>query len=342
MMDIVIGIDIGGSMVRMGVIDMQSELLALRESPIEARRGPQEGLERIAGLIEELLHDENVEGTTKTISLRGIGIGCTGPVDLVQGVVNNPYTLPTWENVPLRTWLEERFGVPATLENDADMAALGEYWKGAGKGVRRLYAVTVGTGIGTALIVDGQIYRGLDGSHPEGGHHVIDPSGPPCYCGANGCWEILASGPAIARLARDTIEAFRDIEGKDNEGQRQGEAVGMRESPLLEMDDDHIDTRTVAELALNDDALAMKIMDKAAYYFSLGVVNIVMLFAPDLIVLSGGVMRNAELFMPTLMKTLQQNNEIVPADKVQIRQTELGSYAGLFGAAYKILQRLNL
>jgi glucokinase len=135
MMDIVIGIDIGGSMVRMGAIDMQSELLALRESPIEARRGPQEGLERIAGLIEELLHDENVEGTTKTISLRGIGIGCTGPVDLVQGVVNNPYTLPTWENVPLRTWLEERFGVPATLENDADMAALGEYWKGAGKGV---------------------------------------------------------------------------------------------------------------------------------------------------------------------------------------------------------------
>jgi glucokinase len=341
MMDIIIGIDIGGSWVRAGAIDTQGELLALREAPIEAHRGPRAGLEKIAGIIEEFLHDGCVNNAAQEINLVGIGIGCTGPVDPVQGIVNNPYTLPTWENVPLRTWIEQRFAVPVTLENDADVAALGEYWKGVGKGYKRLFAITVGTGIGTALIVDGRIYRGLDGCHPEGGHHVIDPSGPRCYCGANGCWESLASGPAIARLARKMIKVFRAIEGKDDEGQSQGEVVGIRESPLLEIDDDHIDTRTVAKLALTGDALAMKIMKKAAYYFSLGVVNIILLFTPDLIVLSGGVMESADLFMPTIMDTIQQHNVIVPADKVHIRQTELGVYAGLYGAAYTILQRLK-
>jgi glucokinase len=340
MTDIVIGIDIGGSWVRVGAIDARGELLALREAPIEARRGPQAGMEKIAGLIEEARLDERVGGAAQTTKILGIGVGCTGPVDPVQGVVDNPYTLPTWENVPLRTWLEERFEVPATLENDADVAALGEYWKGAGKGFRRVYAITVGTGIGAALIVDGQIYRGLDGSHPEGGHQVIDPSGPPCYCGANGCWESWASAPAIARMAKNTIAGLRNLDGSD-ENER-GEAAAFRQSPLLKMDDDEIDTRVVAELALSGDALAMKIMTRAAYYFSLGVVNIVMLFTPDLIVLSGGVMKSAELFMPTLLEAMQQYNAVVPASKVQIRQAKLGAYAGLYGAAYTILQRLDL
>jgi glucokinase len=341
-MDIVIGVDIGGSMVRLGAIDTQGELLALREAPIEARRGPQYGLERIASLIAELLQDESVKATEQTIHLRGIGIGCSGPVDPVQGVVKNPYTLPTWENVPLKAWLEERFSVPVTLENDADVAALGEYWKGAGKGVRRLFAVTVGTGIGTALIVDGQIYRGVNNCHPEGGHHLIDPGGPACYCGAHGCWESLAAGPAIARIARDSIETTLDLEEKDKSGQMQEEAASMRASPLLKMDLDKIDARLVAEMALHDDPLAMKIMKKAAYYFSLGMVNIVLLFTPDMIVLSGGVMSSAELFMPTLMEMMQQHNVVVPADQVQIREAKLGAYAGLYGAAYTILQGSKL
>lgn len=339
-MDTVIGIDLGGSLVRMGAFDTQGELLALREAPIEARRGPQFGLELMASLVEELLHDESVKGAAPTTNLRGIGIGCTGPLDPVRGVVNNPFTLPTWENVPLKPWLEERFGVPATLENDADVAALGEYWKGAGKGVGRLFAVTVGTGIGTSLIVDGQIYRGLDGCHPEGGHHVIDPGGPSCYCGARGCWESLAAGPAIARLARDTIEAFHESEGKN--GRRQAEALPTRGSPLLKIDFEQIDARLVAEMALKGDFLAMKIIKEAAYYFSLGVVNIVLLFTPDMIVLSGGVMSSAELFMPALMEMLQRRNVVVPAAKVRIREAKLGPHAGLYGAAYTILQGSKL
>jgi glucokinase len=263
-------------------------------------------------------------------------------VDPAQGIVNNPYTLPTWENVPLRTWLEERFSVPARLENDADMAALGEYWKGAGKGIKRLYAITVGTGIGTALIVDGQIYRGFDGCHPEGGHQVIDPSGPLCYCGAHGCWESLASGSAIALMAREAVKGIYNFNRHYNNGQTQGELRAMRESPLRNVDPDHIDAQLVAEMAQKGDSLAMKIMEKAAYNFSLGVVNVVLLFTPDLIVLSGGVMMSSDLFMPALHEAMQRHNVMVPADKVHIRQAQLGSYAGMYGAAYTILQRLEL
>ena len=340
MKDIVIGIDIGGSLVRAGAVEPGGELLALRESPIEAQRGPQAGMEKIARFIDELLQDERVAGAGESTNMLGIGVGCTGPLDPVQGIINNPYTLPTWENVPLRSWLEERFKVPALLENDADAAALGEYWKGAGKGFQRLYAITVGTGIGTALVIDGKIYRGLNGSHPEGGHQVIDPDGPACYCSANGCWESLASGPAIARLAKNTITGLRVFD--DDILSEYGNDVALRESELMSMDEDRIDARLVAHLAKNGDLLAMKIMEKVAHYFSLGVVNIVLLFTPDLIVLSGGVMKSAELFMPSLIEVVQRFDGIVPASEVQIRQAELGAYAGLYGAAYAILQRLNL
>lgn len=336
-MDIIIGVDIGGSQVRVGAINKQGELLALLESPIEAERGPQAGFERIASMIEKLLLSDQVKDVAEKIHLGGIGIGCTGPVDPVQGVVNNPYTLPTWENVPLRTWLQERFHVPVRLENDADVAALGEYWKGSGKGIKRLYAITVGTGIGTALIVDGQIYRGFDGCHPEGGHQVIDPSGPLCYCGAHGCWESLASGSAIARMTQEAVKTVYAEGEKYNDEHIPFEASTLLASSLRNVEVDHIDASLVAKMAREGDPLAVRVMQKAAYYFSLGVVNVMLLFTPDMIVLSGGVMRSAELLMPALQEAMQRHNSMVPADKVLIRQAQLGSYAGVYGAAYTVI-----
>ena len=341
MKDIFIGIDIGGTTVRVGAINPQGELLALRQAPIEAERGPQAGFEKISGLIVDVLQDEDVEKTAKLVNLRGIGIGCTGPVDPLRGVINNPYTLPTWENVPIRAWLEERFSVPVTLENDADAAALGEYWTGAGQGIKKLYAITVGTGIGAALIVDGHIYRGLDESHPEGGHQVIDPSGPSCYCGQHGCWESLASGTGIAQMGREMVLALRETSSGGALGEIQGAQSGFSGSPLLKMNIDQIDTRRIAELAHKGDQFALKIMRKAVDYFCLGLANIVLLFTPDMIVLSGGVMENAELYMPAVDETLRKLDGIVPASRVQIQQAQLGSYAGLYGAAYAILKKIS-
>jgi glucokinase len=267
-------------------------------------------------LIEQLIRE--TLDAVNAHSLLGIGVGCTGPLDTVRGLVNNPYTLAGWSGVPIVDRLSKTFNVPVRLENDADAAALGEYWQGAGRDAKRLYAVTVGTGVGAALIMDGKIYRGMDGSHPEGGHQLIDPNGPECYCGYRGCWESLISGTAISNAARgaEKNEHLIELAGGD---------------PYL------IDARSVAEAARAGDPTATAIMQKAARDFSLGIVNVISLFVPDVIVLSGGVMKSVDLFLPTLRQTLKTPNPMVPFDRVQILPAQLGYYAGLYGGAYMIL-----
>ena len=313
MKDIVVGIDLGGTIVRAGAFDTHGSLLAVRENPIEAARGPEFGLGKIQGLIEQVAAESEAK------SLMGIGIGSTGPVDPLKGTINNPFTLPTWENVPVIEWLQKNFAVPVILENDADAAALGEYWHGAGQSINRLYAVTVGTGVGTALIVDGEIYRGLDGAHPEGGHIVLDASGPLCYCKQRGCWESLCAGPAIGAQARE---------------------MDLTNSSLLEManfDREKIDARLVFAAARAGDAIALSLVDKVSQYFAQALLNIAMLFVPEMIVLSGGVMRSFDLFRPRLEKSMQAYNELVPVHRIKVVPAQLGYYAGMYGAAYTIL-----
>jgi len=308
---IAVGVDIGGTLVRVGAFDGEGQFLGQKEAGMVSI-GPDNGLSLIEQLIRETLDTVNAQ------SLLGIGIGCTGPLDTVRGLVNNPYTLAGWSNVPIVERLNGAFHVPVRLENDADAAALGEYWQGAGRGAHRLYAVTVGTGVGTALILEGEIYRGVDGSHPEGGHQLIDPKGPECYCGYRGCWESLISGTAISSMARNAEKNERLIE-------------------LAGGDPNLIDARSVAEAARAGDPTAAAIMQKAARDFSLGIVNVISLFVPDVIVLSGGVMKSVNLFLPTLRQALKTPNPMVPFDRVQILPAQLGYYAGLYGGAYMIL-----
>jgi len=323
MESIFIGVDLGGTFVRVGAFTLDGELLGTNQAPIHAGQGPEIGILRIRSLIDETFAQAKI--LNQEYSLTGIGIGCTGPVDPTNGVINNPYTLPTWEHVPIIEPLETQFGVPVTLENDADAAALGEYWKGAGQGVQRLYAVTVGTGIGAAFIYNGQIYRGVGGAHPEGGHMLIDPTGPACYCGISGCWEGLASGPAIARLAKERIVEFPG-------------------SKILEKPNDdieQIDARMVAQAADEGDELALAVMQKAAHDFSLGLANIVILFIPDMIVLSGGVMQSYKMFQPAVQQVLKNIECMAPVSQVQIVPAQLGYRAGIYGAAYTVIQKVK-
>ena len=310
---IIVGIDLGGTVVRAGAFDKQGKMLAVRETLIEAARGPEFGLRKIQGLIEQ------VSAESEAKSLIGIGIGSAGPVDPIKGIINNPFTLPTWENVQVIDWMQKAFDVPVTLENDADVAALGEYWRGAGQSTKRLYAVTVGTGIGTSLILSGEIYRGLDGSHPEGGHMVLDPSGPLCYCRMRGCWEILCAGSAIGLQARQ---------------------ADLKNSHLLVMangDRERIDARMVFDAARTGDRVANSIVEKVSQYFTQAILNIAILFIPDVIVLSGGLMRSVDLMMPRIEQTMQAYTEMVPAHRIKIVPAQLGYYAGLYGAAYTVL-----
>lgn len=325
-MDVLIGIDLGGTNVRVGALDLDGRVLARAETPIQAARGPREGLNRIQGLIDRVLAD------ALPANLLGIGIGASGPIDRERGAIQNPYTLPTWVDVDICTPLSEKYQVPVTLENDADAAALGEYWKGAGQGAERLALVTVGTGIGTAFVYHGELYRGMKGVHPEFGHHLIDPDGPVCYCGARGCWESLASGSAIGHFGRlATVRAM-------------GERIPPVPGGLLERSGHNPEIITgldVAAAAAAGDPLAIEVYRRAGQSLARGLVNLIHFWVPDVLLLGGGVMEDYHWFEPIIHDTVAAHGLMVPVDAVVIRKTGLGAQAGMIGAGYSIKQRLR-
>ena len=306
---ILIGVDLGGTNVRVGAITPDGNLLTFQNTLIKARQGPEKGVQKVSDLIDAVSSDVNQP-------ILGIGIGSTGPLDRERGCIQNPYSLPGWEDVNIISPLGKRFGVPVTLENDADAAALGESWAGAGRGLSRLAMITIGTGVGSGFVFNGKIYRGVSGYHPEGGHIIIDPAGPECYCGAQGCWESLISGPAIVQLAR--------------------EAENLKDSSLHDAcagQPDQIEAAMIFDAARSDDPLAIQIIEQTANYIALGFVSVIMLYLPDCIVLTGGVVRSFDLLEPHIQRTIARHNVIVPAHQVQIRLSELGQQAGMFGAA---------
>jgi glucokinase len=290
-------VDIGGTKIAVGLVDHKGHIHTQRQTPSAALATPQEGIRAISDMLHAMLDEAGAR-------LEGIGIGCTGPVYPLTGTVGWVEFLPSWEGADLITPLAAEFGVPAALENDADAAALGEWVWGAGQGSQTFLLVTVGTGIGTGLITGGQLYRGVDGAHPEIGHMVIDPGGPPCFCGAHGCWESLASGPSMARLAQAE------------------HPQGLY--------------RTGAELcsaALTGDELAQQAVDRTASYLGLGLANLVTLFTPEVIALGGGLMQALPQFRPGIDAVIDSMCRLVPKEKVRIVPARFGAQAGIVGAA---------
>jgi glucokinase len=283
-------IDIGGTKIAVGMVDQSGRLLARLEHPTAPELGPGYGLARVC----EMLRQTAAEAGDR---LQGIGIGCTGPVDPMTGTVEKNEFLPGWEGLRLTDEVSHSFGVPVAMENDADAAALGEFAWGAGRGAKRFIYVTVSTGIGGGIVLDGQLYRGMDGSHPEIGHHVIDPSGPQCFCGASGCWESLAGGPALA--------------------QRGG----------------HSNAREVCESARRGDEEALAAIEQEGLYLGLGVANLVTLFVPDVIALGGGVMQSRDLFWERIVSVIRSSCGLVPSEKTRLLPATLGLGVGLIGAA---------
>jgi glucokinase len=316
---IVAGIDIGGTKIAAAAISAAGRVLSRAAIPTEAERGFDDGLRRITALVQRVLAEAQVD----PVDPRAIGIGCAGPVDPIAGTIDNPYTLPTWDGVNIVEPLGAAFGVPVALENDADVAAMGEYWLGAGQGGRIVVMVTVGTGIGGGLIVDGHIYRGIDGAHPEIGHLALDPDGPPCYCGARGCWESIASGPAMVEAARAARLAMP----------RQGGAGLLTEDPgpgvraLVPLTGER-----VVALAREGDPIARSAVDRAAQMTARAVFSLINLYVPDVVVLGGGVMEAYDLFEPAI-RVLIERDTMAPVDRIAIRKAALGGDAGLLGAA---------
>jgi glucokinase len=294
-------VDIGGTKIAVGIVDGAGEVLACLQCPTNAALGYSQALENITQMLRTTTQMANVP-------ISGIGIGSTGPVYPLTGEIGDVNFFPQWKGKNPVKDLAERFNVKVAMENDADAAALAEAGWGAGQHKNRLVYVTVGTGIGTGLIFDGQLYRGVDQSHPEIGHHIIDPSGPPCLCGFRGCWESLAAGPALVAWLDSEAPAGYAYRGQ-------------------------LSAKRICELAVEGDELARRAVERETYYLGLGLANLVTLFAPDAIVLGGSVMKSANLFLAGIRKIIRESCRFVPFERTELALASLGEDANLIGAA---------
>jgi glucokinase len=293
-------VDIGGTKIAVGVVDDGGRVLARAETPTDAH----DYANGLAAILRMLGETALAAGT----SVSGIGIGATGPVDPIGGVFGDVDFLPGWRGKNLVRDLEQNFSVRVAMENDGDAAALAEAGWGAGRNRTRLIYVTVGTGIGGGIILDGKLYRGVDGAHPEVGHHVVDPSGPECSCGFRGCWESLAAGPAMV-------------------------AWMEKHAPPGYLHRQSITAKRICELAQQGDELAQQAVEHEGYYLGLGLANLISLFTPDAIVLSGSVMKSAPLFMDRIREVVRSGCRFVPAEKTELKLASLGDDTNLIGAA---------
>jgi len=293
-------VDIGGTKIAVGIVANNGKVLSQAQAPTDPERYS-EGIELIARMLREAARRAGAE-------LTGIGIGSTGPVDPLRGVFGDVDFLPGWRGKSPVNDLAGIFNVCVALENDGDAAALAEASWGAGRNRTRLIYVTVGTGIGVGIVLDGKLYRGVDGAHPEVGHHVIDPAGPPCSCGFRGCWESLAAGPAmVAWITEHAPSGYPYRAG--------------------------ITAKRICELAQQGDPIAAQAVEHEAYYLGLGLANLINLFTPDAIVLSGSVMKSAPLFLDRIRAVIRGGCRFVPADKTELMLASLGEDTNLIGAA---------
>jgi glucokinase len=218
----------------------------------------------------------------------------------------------------------ERFKKPAYLMGDCDVAALGEYWRGAGQSSQHMLYLTVGTGIGGAIIESGKLHRGIKLLSSEPGHHVIDMNGPECYCGARGCLEALAAGPAIARRGREAVQNAPD-------------SMLLR---LANGDSNQITSKLISQAADMGDAVAIRLVRETGTYLGIGLANLINILTPEVVVWGGGVMQSWSQLAPPMMEVLSSRNTMVPFEQVKILPASLGLNAGVTGAARAILDHM--
>jgi glucokinase len=304
----VLAIDIGGTKLAAGVVDADGRMLARGEVPTLATEGLEPVLGRIVGLGRELLARPEVARAR----VQRIGVGCAGPVDLKAGLVFQPPNLPGWTRVPLTDHLQRALGLPTVLENDANAAALGEFRYGAGKGARSIVYMTVSTGIGGGIILDGKVWHGVKDAAGEIGHITVCPDGPLCGCGNRGCLEAMSSGPSIARRAREIVASGR---------QTRLSAI----SKLAAAD--------VVRLAQEGDAAAAEVWADAVKYLGIGVAAVITFLAPERVIIGGGVTKAGDsLFLP-LRERVRQHVKLIPVDSVPVLPAALGPDVGILGAA---------
>lgn len=311
---LLIGVDLGGTNIRIGVVTPEGEILKKIQYPTDMSAGGRAMMEGLASKLEDFAR-ETVQSDFSKIR---IGIGVAGPIDMRRGVPIAPPNLPDLHGFPLRTFLQERISLPVAIENDANAFTLGEGWKGAARGCLHYCGITLGTGVGGGIVVAGKILHGADGMGGEVGHMVLNPEGPLCGCGGRGCLEVYASGNGIRRMA---LEAVEKSGGKGLLPQSKG---GFQK----------LTSEEVFEAAQKRDETALKVFDEMGRYLGLGLVNLVNLFNPEKIVVGGKVSGAWDYFIRSARQAVWQRAMRGQREKVEIVRAECGDDAGILGAAY--------
>lgn len=311
-----IGIDVGGTNVKIALVDENGKIIYSNSVPTYAKMGYEYTVNNIKQAIKDLMKETNTDSKT----IEGIGFDFPGQVDYKTGVVKLAPNIPGWVNVPIAQMIEDEFHIPTRIDNDVRCAALGEMKFGAGQGCENFVCITVGTGIGSGLVVNGKLVRGASNAAGEIGHIKLEmKDGPICGCGDTGCLEAFASGPSIVAMAQDYIKGgkstkFRELAGVDNE----------------------ITPYIVAKAAEEGDPVAKRIFEIVGEYIGIGLTSVINLLNPEKVIIGGGVAEAGDLLLNPIRKTIKERAMVVAGNAVEIVPAQLGNSAGVIGASMLI------
>lgn len=309
----VLSVDLGGTHLRAALIDQRGKILAHIKTVTPQDDSPD-------CVVSALLQAEKECRRENEAKVIAAAVMVPGTVDKANAVVVQAPNLPCLTRFPLKRAMEEKFGYPVVLENDANAAAMGEMWIGAARGCRNVICITLGTGVGGGAIFDGKLWRGADGSAGEIGHCAVDPfGGLQCKCGNEGCLEMFASATAIVRMAHEHLDEF----------------------PTSSLKGQNISAQLVYEAGLEGDELAITVFEKVGKYLGVAIANLINLLNPEIIVIGGGVVNGWSLFEGPMREQVAARAFKAQLGKVRIVPAECGDNAGLLGAARLAFDSLN-
>ncbi len=309
-----IGIDVGGTNVKIALVNDKGNIIYSNSIPTRAEMGYEYTINNMKEAIAELIKETKSDAK----SIEGIGFGFPGQIDYQKGIVRLAPNIPGWVEVPIAEIIEKEFGIPTRVDNDVRCAALGELNYGAGIGCENLICITVGTGIGSGLIINGKLVRGASNAAGEIGHIKLDMNGGPlCGCGDRGCLEAFASGPSIVAMAEEYIK-------------------GGKSTKYRELANPDITPYIVSEAAKQGDPVAKRIFTIMGEYIGIGLASVVNLLNPEKIIIGGGVAAAGDLLLNPIKENLIKRAMPIAGAAVEIVPAQLGNSAGVIGASLLI------
>ena len=310
-----IGVDLGGTHIAASLVDKKGKTGKNHECKISPEeRGVDNVLNKMASLIKEIVTEE-----VSPEEVYGVGIDAPGYIDTINGICYFSPNFPGWIDIKVAQILEEKVGMPVKVVNDVNAAALGEKFFGAGRGVKNMICITLGTGVGGGVIIDNKLHLGASQGAGEIGHTTVEPNGPVCGCGNKGCFEALVARGAIIRKAQEMIE-------------KNGNTILSSVEDLSPLD--------VFEAAEKGDKVALEIFNEVGRYLGIGLSNLILVLNPEKIVIGGRIANAHKYLFPPATEEIKKRVKMFPPESTQIVLAELGADAGLVGAAVYVFQQM--